>query len=283
MELALGTVQFGLAYGAVGSGAQVDGATATAILDTAWQQGLRTLDTAAAYGDIEERLAGLCGLHAFRIVSKVRPLGAVSGAEARLAALRDSITSSVQRLGDRLQALMFHSAADLLADDGPALWDAARTLLHGRGVRLGVSCYAPDELLRLRERLDIEIAQLPGNVLDQRLRQTPAPAGVSLHIRSAFLQGLLLAPERGAARVPAAAAALRRWQARCDEAGLDLATAALGAVKALPGVDACVVGVETLAQWQEVHAAWTRAAPRHWPDLACDDPQAFDPRLWPKT
>ena len=56
MQLALGTVQFGLAYGAVGSGSQVDGATATAILDAAWHQGVRTLDTAAAYGDIEERL-----------------------------------------------------------------------------------------------------------------------------------------------------------------------------------------------------------------------------------
>lgn len=280
MELALGTVQFGLAYGAVGSGTQVSGETAAAILDAAWQQGVRTLDTAAAYGDIEERLAGLCGRHPFRIVSKVRPLGA---APDRAAALQASIEASFEHLGERLQALMFHSAADLLADDGEALWDAARARLRGRDVKLGVSCYAPDELLRLRERLDIEIAQLPANALDQRLREATVPDGVELHVRSAFLQGLLLAPERGAQRVPAAAAALQRWQARCDAASLAPASAALGVVKALPRVAACVVGVETLAQWQEVQAAWQRAEPLDWPDLACDDPQAYDPRLWPKT
>lgn len=291
MELALGTVQFGLAYGAVGSGSRVDDSTATAILDAAWHHGVRTLDSAAAYGDIEERLAGLCGQHPFQIVSKVRPLGTVEGFDARIKAVRDSIAASISRLGDRLHALMFHSAADLLADDGPALWDAAREALPGHAVvRLGVSCYAPDELLTLRERLDVQIAQLPANALDQRLQRTLTDAaqaerltGVELHVRSAFLQGLLLSPERGATRVPAAAAALQRWQARCADTALDSATAALGVVKALPRVQTCVVGVETPAQWHEVHAAWTRATPLHWPDLACGDPQTFDPRLWPKA
>ncbi|MCE4556110.1 aldo/keto reductase [Roseateles cellulosilyticus] len=290
MELAIGTVQFGLAYGVVGSGQRVDDAMAAAILDAAWQQGVRTLDTAAAYGDIEQRLAGLCGSHAFKVVSKVRPLGAVVGSEARIAAVRDSVAASIDRLGSRLHALMFHSAADLLADDGPALWDAALTALAGRDVLAGVSCYGPEELLTLCERLDIRLAQLPANALDQRLHDTLADAaqaarlaGVALHVRSAFLQGLLLSPGRGAERVPAAAAALRRWQDRCHSAALDGATAALGVVKALPNTQACVVGIETLAQWQEVNAAWARATPLRWPELACSDPQAYDPRLWSKT
>lgn len=290
MELALGTVQFGLAYGAVGSGRQVDDATASAILDAAWHQGVRMLDTAAAYGDIEQRLGDLCGPHPFRIVSKVRPLGTVQGLEARLAAVRASVEDSLRRLEHRLHALMFHSAADLLAADGPVLWEAAREALRGRDITLGVSCYSPQELLTLRARLDVQVAQLPANALDQRLHDTLADRalasqldGVALHVRSAFLQGLLLSPERGGARVPAAAGALQRWQQRCSSAGLNTASAALGVVKALPRVQACVVGVETLSQWQEIHEAWTEAAPQHWPDLACDDPQAFDPRLWPKT
>lgn len=290
MELALGTVQFGLAYGAVGSGQQVDHATAAAILDDAWQQGLRWLDTAAAYGDIEQRLADLCGSHGFRIASKIRPLSLAGDAGTRAALLTGSVTQSLERLGERLRVLMFHSAADLLADDGPVLWELARKLVKGRDIRLGVSCYSPIELLRLRERLDIEFAQLPANALDQRLLQTlhdPAGRvrldGVVLHVRSAFLQGLLLSPGRGALRVPAAAEALRRWQSRCEQADLEPVVAALGAVQALPGVQACVVGVESLAQWQDIHRAWARTRPLEWPDLACADPQAYDPRTWPKT
>lgn len=283
MELALGTVQFGLAYGAVGSGRQVDDDTARAILALAWDSGVRTLDTAAAYGDIEARLAGLCGPHDFRIVSKIAPLGRLSDPAERAAAVRASVERSLQRLGPRLQALLFHSVADLEAEDGPALWALVRETLTRaeRPVRLGVSGYAPEELQRLHRQLDLEIAQLPGNALDQRLRQHASLDGVELHVRSAFLQGLLLAPARGALRVPAAAPALARWQARCEQSGLSLQQAALGVVQGLPGVACCVVGVETPAQFAEIAAAWREARPLHWPELASPDADAWDPRRWP--
>ncbi|MDR7333932.1 aldo/keto reductase [Roseateles asaccharophilus] len=282
MELALGTVQFGLAYGAVGRGHQVDPTTAARILDAAWQAGVRCLDTAAAYGDIEARLADLCGAHPFRIISKIAPLGGLAPAE-RPAAVQASVARSLARLGDRLDALLFHSVADLEAEDGDALWAIARAALRetGRPLRLGVSCYAPEELQRLRARLDIEVAQLPGNALDQRLAAQPAFTEVELHVRSAFLQGLLLAPERGAVRVPAAATALQRWQQRCADAGQAPTEAALGIVQGLPGVAACVVGVETLAQFDEIAAAWRHARPLHWPELASPDADAWDPRRWP--
>lgn len=283
MELVLGTVQFGLAYGAVGSGRMVEPETARQLLDAAWQQGVRRLDTAAAYGDIEARLSALCGAHAFRIVSKITGLGSIAAAE-RPAALRESIARSIERLGAHLDTLLFHSAADLLAPDGAALWEQAVQALAGRAIRLGVSVYAPAELVALRKRFDIEVAQLPGNALDQRLTAdgvAQALQGVELHLRSAFLQGLLLAPARAAQRVPAAAAALQRWQLRCAAAGLDPSVAALGVVKGLPGVQCCVVGVETTEQFHQIARAWERATPLLWPELAVDDPAVFDPRQWP--
>lgn len=282
MQLALGTVQFGLAYGAVGSGHMVAPDTAAAILDAAWQAGVRCLDTAAAYGDIEARLAALCGPHPFRIISKIAPLGAIPAAE-RADAVRASVQRSIARLGDRLDGLLFHSVADLEAEGGDALWAAARAALRqaGRPLKLGVSGYAPEELQRLRQRLDVELAQLPGNALDQRLTAGHDFSGIELHLRSAFLQGLLLAPERGARRVPAAAAALARWRQHCEAGGLAPVEAALGVAQGLPGVAACVVGVETVGQFQEIAGAWGRSRPLHWPEVACADPDAWDPRRWP--
>ncbi|MFN3305241.1 MAG: hypothetical protein ACK44A_16205, partial [Roseateles sp.] len=67
----------------------------------------------------------------------------------------------------------------------------------------------------------------------------------------------------------------------CAEARLPLPVAALGAVKALPNLRCCVVGTESLAQWQQIHAAWQQAAPLAWPELASTDPQIIDPRRWP--
>ena len=265
-----------------GLGHQVTPEMAASILAQAWADGVRLLDTAASYGDIENRLVGLCDKRPFRIVSKIRPLGTLSAPE-KARALQQSMEGSVSDLGEQLDALLFHSAADLLSSDGDALWKAARAALAGSTVRLGVSCYAPQELIELRSRFDIQIAQLPGNALDQRLHQMPALDGVELHLRSAFLQGLLLQAKAGARRVPAAAKALQAWESRCTQARLSPAVAALGVVKDLPRVAHCVVGVESLDQWREIHKAWQEAQALHWPELASDDPEVFDPRVWPKT
>lgn len=284
MELALGTVQFGLAYGVVGSGHQVPDDEARRILEQAAALGIRVLDTAAAYGDIEQRLAGLSGGAPFSVVSKIPPLPAdVTTPAAAARFVEASVLRSRERLGPLLQSLLFHSADNLAGAWGDALWRAAAEACATAGLKLGVSCYGPQQLTELRRRYDIPIAQLPGNVLDQRLVEHQFH-GIELHLRSAFLQGLLLAPaEQGGARVPDAAAHLARWQQRCLEHGLSPLTAALSAVKALPGVRYCVVGVESVAQLAQIATAWSRATPMAWPDLATDEPAVIDPRVWKKA
>lgn len=284
MELALGTVQFGLAYGVVGSGQQVPDGEARRILEQAAALGIQVLDTAAAYGDIEQRLAGLTEGLPFRVVSKIAPLPAELGTpEAAARFVHDSLQRSQERLGPLLQSVLFHSADNLAGPLGDVLWRAAADACAPAGLKLGVSCYGPQQLAALRQRYGITIAQLPGNVLDQRLAEHRFE-GIELHLRSAFLQGLLLAPaEQGGARVPDAAAHLSRWQQRCLEHGLSPLTAALSAVKALPGVRYCVVGVESVAQLAQIATAWTRAVPMAWPDLATDEPAVIDPRVWKKA
>lgn len=283
IELALGTVQFGLAYGVVGSGQQVSDAEAHRILARAAEHGIRVLDTAAAYGDIEQRLAGLAGEQRFRVVSKIPPVPKDLEGAAAADFVQQALQRSHQRLGGLLGAVLFHSADDLLGDQGDLLWQAAARHAAPLGVQLGVSCYGPAQLQTLRGRYPITIAQLPGNVLDQRLVGHDF-GGIELHLRSAFLQGLLLAPaEQGGARLPAAAAHLVRWQERCVEQGLSPLTAALSAVKALPGVRCCVVGVESVAQLDEIATAWSRATPVAWADLATEEPGVIDPRVWKKA
>lgn len=282
VELALGTVQFGLAYGVVGSGHQVADVEARRILERAAVLGIRVLDTAAAYGDIEQRLARLAGATKFNVVSKIPPLPKDADAAAATTFVREALARSQARLKLHLQSVLFHSADDLLGPLGEAAWREAAAFTTRAGLRLGVSCYGPAQLQTLRERFPVTIAQLPGNALDQRLHGHDFD-GIELHVRSAFLQGLLLAPTQGSQRVPAAAAHLTRWKERCEELAMSPLTAALGAVKALPGVRYCVVGVETLGQLEEITTAWAEAKPLAWTDLATDDAEVIDPRVWRKA
>ncbi|MBI5258795.1 MAG: aldo/keto reductase [Burkholderiales bacterium] len=280
VELALGTVQFGLAYGVVGSGQQVADDEARRILAHAAARGVRVLDTAAAYGDIEQRLAGLAGAHAFSVVTKIPPLPEGLSAVGAADFVRQSVERSQARLGPLLRAVLFHSADNLLGPLGDVLWASASTFTTPQGLKLGVSCYGPAQLQQVAERYPVALAQLPGNALDQRLNGHAFPR-IELHLRSAFLQGLLLAPaEQGGQRVPAAAAALQRWHQACELRGLTPLAAALGAVKALAGVRQVVVGVEGVAQFDEIAAAWAQAQPLALPELATEDPAIIDPRVW---
>lgn len=283
MKLALGTVQFGLAYGIAGPGQAVAAAEARRILQASWSQGVRTLDTAAAYGDIEERLAGLCDGLPFRVVSKVPAVPAgLSDAVAASWAVEQAQLSR-QRLGPLLAGLMCHRAEDLLGVRGAAIHAALQAWAEPEGVVLGASCYDPATLLALVQQRQIRIAQLPGNALDQRLVQwIPArQPGLEIHLRSAFLQGLLLMPGPvGARRLPVAAAALQRWQAWCDERGLGPLQAALSAVKSFAAVSEVVVGVDSLAQFDAIAEAWSSVHPIACPELAEASAAIIDPRAW---
>ncbi len=287
MELALGTVQFGLQYGIAGRGTAVPPGEARDILRHAHARGIRVLDTAAAYGDIEQRLLELMDGLDFRVVSKLPPRSqglAGAGAIARWA--RAQVRHSRERLGATLEALLFHRADDLLEPGGDSLWRAASDACAELGIEsLGVSVYDPDTLGRLCTRFPIALAQLPGNALDQRVTQLgTAATGFALpglHLRSAFLQGLLLMPESDAlARLPQAGAALRRWHAWRAERGLAPLTAALGIVKGFVGVSHCVVGVDSLAQLEAIVDAWRAAPALTAPELATQDGSVIDPRTW---
>lgn len=284
MELGLGTVQFGLAYGVAGRTAPVPQAEVRDILACALEHGVHVLDTAPAYGDIEARLAALVPAGRFVVVSKIQPCPTGLAGPDLQAWARSEVSRSLQRLGpDALRALLFHRSDDLLAPQGPALWDACAGVARAHGIALGVSCYAPETSQALCARFPIEIAQLPGNVLDQRFAQMQTVAGgpVAVHLRSVFLQGLLLMDEAQAcARLPVAANALRRWHAWCRAHGIAPLEAALGSVKASQGAAVCLVGADSLQQFQATVDAWERAQPLRADDLQEADLRVIDPRNW---
>lgn len=283
MELALGTVQFGLVYGIAGTGLAVPEGEVRAILEDAADAGVRLLDTAVAYGDIEQRLARLAAGLPFSVVSKVPPIPAeLEPAAAGEFALASAILSR-ERLGPMLRGLMLHRSEDLEGSRGDAVWGRLSRWAEAEHIVLGASCYSPDEAAGLVASRHIAVTQLPGNAFDQRLAGPVAPglAGLEIHLRSAFLQGLLLLPESTAKmRLPQAAAALAAWHKACGRWGMKPLEAALSVVKSFESVDAVVVGVDRISQWKEIRQCWQHAVALPAPELMCDDIDVIDPRLW---
>jgi len=282
-RLAIGTAQFGLPYGLSHGGEPVGHDEARRILEVAAAAGVTLLDTAPAYGDIECRLSRLCVGLPFSIISKISAFDGDPSAVSVRSWVQRSVELTLGRLERRLTGLLFHRVDDLLGPFGDVAWQAATDYCPS-GVRIGVSVYSPDEAIVIRQRYPVELVQVPGNAFDQRLLKvgvTDALKGVEIHLRSAFLQGLLLGNvSTQSARVPGSTAVLSRWHAWCAERHLNYVEAALSIAKGFPGVAACVIGCDSAPQAREILAAWEKSKPTVEPELSVDDSVIIDPRNW---
>lgn len=281
-RLALGTVQFGLPYGIANR--QVSRDNAASILDCAWAAGIDTLDTASAYGESERRLGDI-GVGQWRVISKL-PVQENGADIANWA--RESALDSLDRLGiPRLEGLLLHRSQQLLGTHGDALYRALSELKdQGKVGRIGVSIYDPEELEGLWPRFRLDVVQVPFNVLDRRVQASGwldrmHDAGTGVHVRSAFLQGLLLMS------ADARPVKFNRWQSLWDtwsawlaEAGITPLQACLSFVLSNPTVERVVVGVESLAHLQQILAA-ARSATTMPPDaLISEDMDLINPSRW---
>jgi len=284
-RIALGTAQFGLPYGVANRRGQVDRADLAAILDRAQVAGIDTLDTAMAYGDSEQRL-GESGVGQWRVITKLPEL---PDACADVAAwVRKSVHGSLAKLNlVRLRAVLLHRPLQLLGPQGPAL-QAALVALKDEGLveKVGISVYGPADLDALWYRFQPELVQAPLNVLDRRLLTSGwmarmHAAGTEIHVRSVFLQGLLL---MDSASRPAM---FSRWQPLWDrwtrwlsEASVSPLHACLGLALSQPEVSRVVVGVDSLEQLKEILAAAVDANPVPPAELVCNDADLLDPSRW---
>ena len=292
-KLCLGTAQFGLTYGITNTAGQVSEAEVAQILKQAQDARILYLDTAQAYGNAEAVLGRqLPTPHSFKIISKLpaqpQPVFSAQDSEA----WEQTFLASCQRCGvQRLDALLLHAPADLSKPGGDHL-EAWLLSLRERGLvqRLGVSIYADHDLAGINPGL-LDLVQLPLSLLDQRLLQDGTlvrlrSAGIAIHARSIYLQGLLLTP---AAQwppwtSPEVRANQHALEALTQEMGCQLIDLALGFARAQEDLEAVVIGVCSSHELAELSAVWSSTSPLKkidWGSWALNDSIIVDPRRWP--
>ncbi len=299
MKLGLGTVQFGLPYGITNTEGQVSQADALDILFCAQQSEINLLDTAAAYGSSEERL-GAClkesdGLDSsFRLITKTIPINTSHIGRSDVKRVEQGFYASLQNLNQSsVEGLLVHHVDDLLAPGGERLYECLQQFKdEGRINKLGVSVYTGAQIEAVLKRYKIDLIQLPFNIFDQRLLANGLIAelkrqGVEIHVRSIFLQGVLLA------EVDKIPEALKSYQAifnRLDQAvrasGLSRLTATLGFIESISDIDYAIVGavsveqLKSICEAKESLAKYTVTDLIDYPSLAVEDEKLINPGLW---
>lgn len=286
-RLALGTVQFGLEYGVANHSGKIHFDEAQKILERATAIGIRVLDTAIAYGE-SERVLGQVGVADWCIVTKLPEMPA-SCPDVN-AWVEQHVQESLHRLGvPQLYAVLLHRPSQLLEARGDELFAALERLkLQGYAQKIGISIYDPQELDALFANMHFDLVQAPLNIFDRRLltsgwAQRLKGMGTELHVRSVFLQGLLLMsaeqrPQKFARWQPL----WLEWERWLSANSLTPLEACLRYVLGIDEVDNIVVGVDSIAHLNEIHAAGAGSMPSVpvWQHVV--DPVLVNPALWSK-
>ena len=194
-KLVLGGAQFGMSYGVTNTTGKPTDQVSRALLDVAHDAGIDMIDTAPAYGESEVVLGRLDAGTRFRFITKILASGSVPDVKAMVSQFHRSLSRLRQKT---ITGMLFHDADLLASDAGNALFEAARGLKEeGLVDKLGVSVYSTEQIDAVLAKFEIDLVQLPINLLDKRLVVSGAldrlkDRGVEVHARSAFLQGVLL-------------------------------------------------------------------------------------------
>jgi aryl-alcohol dehydrogenase-like predicted oxidoreductase len=189
-KLILGTVQLGMPYGINNLTGQVDISEGFNILQTAYDSGIRMLDTAELYGTAHQLIGEFHDQNPnkkFNIITKF-PHHFTDNIEVKIQGYLDQLRIK------SLEAIMFHSFGSY-KEHIQAIDNLVELKLRDKINLIGVSVYTNEEMEQVINDEKIDLIQLPFNLFDNNYQRRELLAAAKhkakiIHVRSVFLQGL---------------------------------------------------------------------------------------------
>jgi aryl-alcohol dehydrogenase-like predicted oxidoreductase len=257
-----------------------------AMLDAAWQSGIRYFDAARSYGRAEAFLASWLNTRA--IDSNAVTVGSKWGyrytagwqvdadnhefKDLSHGHLQSQYSESIELLGPHLKLYQIHSATTAVLEDPAVLERLAR--IRDRGVVIGLSVSGPQQVETIRDAIEVTAdgvrlfgaVQATWNLLEPSagpaLREAHE-AGLGVIVKEALANGRLTARDDTVVR------ALVRWLP-----GVAPDAAALAAALDQPWADVVLTGAATLDQLASNMDALDVAHPGELPSMA-EDPEIY--------
>jgi aryl-alcohol dehydrogenase-like predicted oxidoreductase len=284
-RLALGTVQFGQKYGINNQNGRVSLDEAKEIIAFSRQLGLLTLDTAIAYGDSEQRL-GVIGVEDWQVISKLPAIPILCNDIFQW--VREVVVNSLLQLKVKnLYGLLLHRPQQLLEPGGDQIYRAILQLKQvGLVQKIGISIYDYAELDAITRIYRIDLVQAPFNIIDRRLIDSGwlfrlENEGIELHVRSVFLQGLLLMNLNERPQQFGKWSTLwSNWDNWLEQTGLNPLQACLRYVLSFPQISKAIVGVDSLKQFKQILNAFAGPSPQVPEEINSRDISLISPDKW---
>jgi aryl-alcohol dehydrogenase-like predicted oxidoreductase len=254
-KIVLGTVQFGLNYGINNTSGKPNRETVNSILDFAFDNNIRLLDTAEAYGDAQEVIGAYHkqSNKRFDVITKFS-----SKRDDLPASLVERVIGDLETLRvSSLYCYMFHSYSDFTMYFPDYRNDIAILKASRKIDKLGVSVYTNSEIDQLIDVEEIDLIQLPFNLLDNNNKRSGSinkakERGIEIHTRSAFLQGLFF-KEANELNGPLIELRpyVREVQNIAERYKIGIADLSLNFAIQQQDIDCVLIGVDSLAQLKQ--------------------------------
>jgi len=254
-KIILGTAQLGLDYGINNKLGIPSDKECYNILDFAYQNDIRTLDTAFSYGLSEKRIGDFHYNNSlFTVNSKFR--------NGKIENLKDDILKSINKMNIKMiNTIFFHSMNDFLIN----LNRIDKFIVENKNIafkKLGVSVYAVEELEKVLEYTQIDVVQISFNLFDNhnkkgKILQSLASAGKEIHARSCFLQGLFFM-DYNKLKYPLnkLASNLKNINNYCNEYKINIAQLCISYVINKKYIDKLIIGVDSIDQLRK-NISWS--------------------------
>lgn len=282
-KLSLGTAQFGFNYGITNKKGKVSEDEVLKILNFCKQKNILSLDTASGYG-VSEKIIGKTKINKFKIVTKIPKI------PKNISTLEDwvfeKIYSSLKFLNlNKIYAILFHSPADLFTKKGNKIFKILQYLKKKKIIKkIGVSVYNRTELVNIIKNYDIDIVNLPLSIanrdfLKNNFLKKIKAKNIEIHIRSIFLQGLLLNYNHIKFKYLMKTNFFQKWNSWLNNNKISALDACVCFVKNIKEVDKIVVGVDDLKQLKLIYNSFNKKKYFIWPNFE-GSKKLVNPQKW---
>ena len=285
MKIALGTANFGQKYGLAGKIIKSD-KKVKKIIQFANNSKIKLIDTSNNYGS-SETLLGNNNLKNFKIITKLK----ISNDEKKSNDLENIVFNKVEeslfKLNiKKLYAILLHESDDLKSNKRHKLIKVLKKLKKRNLVsKIGISIYNPKELNFIWPLWKPDIVQCPFNILDRRIYESGwlkklKKNKTEIHVRSIFLQGLLLKNEKLMPRkFKKWNNIFKKWNNYCKKENISKIQGCINFIKSFKKISFVIIGFEDIKQVKNI-ISYFKNDKKSYTTIACNDIKLIDPRLW---
>ena len=283
-KIVLGTVQLGLNYGISNTAGITTSEEAVKIFSVAKENNINFIDTAINYGDSENIIGTTSG---FNIITKIPMIPKKINENEIEIWINNEISQSLKRLKtNKLYGVLLHFPEQLFDRNGRKIFEVLIKLKkNNQSEKIGISAYSTKVVKAIVNRYEIDIVQLPFNIINQELLRSSVLStiknrNIELHVRSIFLQGLLLiSKENFPQKFSKWSYIFDNWYKWLIDEKISALNACLSFVDSFNDINKVIIGINNSKQLVQILKSDTKKNLK-FPKIHCSDKKLINPSFW---